>query len=160
MKRKRIRISTNLGAGILGLLFAALLFVLTKNNIQIPVSETDMINSATVPYLLALLIGACSLALLGKTLVLKHEVYEERDIQIELRNLIFIGLLIVYVALMPYLGFLLTSLAFSAGTLFFVGCRNTKHYCVVLLFVAAVWAVFRFGLKIDLPGFLGGGFYV
>lgn len=156
-KEKTVRIPTNLCTGIFGAILSGLLFFLTKTSIVIPVSETSIINSATVPYLIAFMIVLCSVYLLLKS-TRKKENYSEKDFQTECNNIIFILLLCAYVGFMELLGFLWDSLLFTNITLIFLGNKKKKYHMVLSIVVLAIWLIFCFLLEIRLPAFGGGLF--
>lgn len=71
-----------------------------------------------------------------------------------------IAALLAYILVMPYLGYLLSTLLFFAGMAWLIGARRVPTIVLASLGVtAAVWAVFVWGLGVHPPrgiGFLEG----
>lgn len=61
------------------------------------------------------------------------------------------GMMIVYILLMPPLGFILSTVLFGLCLLFLLGSRRLPHYLVYIVCVGVVYFVFKNLLYVHLP---------
>ena len=64
----------------------------------------------------------------------------------------YLGIIVAYIFLMPRIGFILTTLAFLYGSFFLLQVKNkTLLYLFPVVFTAILYAVFRLGFSVPLP---------
>lgn len=66
---------------------------------------------------------------------------------------IYIGIIAVYLILLPFTGYLPTSIAFCISYLFIYKMKIKSKISVITAFIipVGIWAIFRFALKVALP---------
>ncbi len=154
-KMKTIRIKTNLIFGIVAMLFAGVLWFLIPS--QVPASKvaTEYVDGSFMPKLMSIVMGLCGLVCLLRSIIFKDHDEKEITCEIEIKNCLYLGMVIAYGLLAIYASFLLASLAFGCGSLCFMKCRNFKKYILVTIVILAVTLVFKYGLKVRFGGLWG-----
>jgi hypothetical protein len=69
----------------------------------------------------------------------------------EFRSLLVFLLFLVYAVLFRHVGFILASIFVPPAILFVMGSRKLIHYLSIYTFIAIIYAVFQFVLKVRLP---------
>lgn len=148
----RVKMPINLVSGIFFLLFSIALFLVIPG--QIKVMNSEVVTSRTFPYLLALLLMVMSMKQIAATLIKylkkQHITIREFDLKVEAKALLLFLFLIIYLVLMPLVGFLLSSLLMVSAFLIFFRTKNWISYVVVLGSTISVYYIFRYFLNVQL----------
>ena len=91
---KKIKIKTNLVFGILALLLSVIVFFLIPKQIPISTLTKEHINGRFIPRLMCLIMFICGLACLIRSLVFKDDDEKEIELDIELKNVIYLGIVL------------------------------------------------------------------
>lgn len=152
---KTVKIKTNLIFGIIAIICAVVLWCLIPS--QVPASKvaTEHINGSFMPKLMAVLMCICGVISIIKSLLFKDEDVKEITINIESKNWIYLGFIVVYGLLARYFSFLIASVMFGVGSLYFMKCKDVKKYIIVVVVIVAVCLIFKFGLKVKFGGVFG-----
>ena len=153
----KVKYNSEIIAGLIFSLVAAVLFFMIPNEIQ--TLETTPVNAQTIPKIaLGSLFGFSILLLLQglffipkKELVFGKELYGSRDFRDSLRSLIYIGLIMVYVFLFKILGFIASNIYLIFAVLIYYGTKKKYYYAIALFVCAIVYLVFTQVLNISLP---------
>jgi hypothetical protein len=149
----KVRIHTDLFSGIGFLVLAVVLLIVIPQEVKVVTDES--VNSRTFPYLIALLLMVMSLKTIAvsvRSILRKEEKgYVDFDLKVELKALIFILLLVLYVVLMRLAGYLAASLVMAGGFLLLFRSRSFKYYAIVLACTVAVYLIFKLALNVQLP---------
>ena len=148
----KVRVPTNLVGGISFFSISIVLVILIPK--QIPIMaffQTTNINSRFVPYILSGIIFLLSMILIIQSLVFKKEQYLEFDLSKEMKGLLYILILILFVFLVKYIGFLISSILMGAGTLAFLKVKAVKTYAIVLISILVLNVLFVYAFNIPLP---------
>lgn len=145
-----IKIKTNLIGGIVAAVFSIVLFSLSFK-IEESISTGSSVGSAFFPKMMAILIFLLSMGMLIQSIITKK--YEIIDINVsdEIRVLLFLGIIVVYIISLKYLGFLIATIAMNSSVLWVLKSRKWKAYAICIVAAFVVYAGFRYGLRINLP---------
>lgn len=154
-KGRRLRIPTNLCAGILFILAALTIRLLIPGQINLEKATPQLIDSQFLPKLLVYIMGAAGMILIFRSLILKNEEYKELSAATELRRAGFIVMLLCYVAAIDLIGFLFSSLLFAATFLFVLGIRKWSWYVIVMTGAVVIYIMFRFLLNVRFTSMWG-----
>lgn len=148
----KLRIKKNLWSGIVAVAFSAVLWFALPYCIKSKVNTlTSAVGPDYLPRLIIILMAICGVCLMIYSLVFKKDETVEVVLKEEARTFVFIALILAYILLMPILGFLITTLAFSCLALFFMETRKPSHYAVIAVLVVGIFVGFKYGLKVPLP---------
>ena len=144
-------------AGLLFTVVATVLFFLVPS--QIRTLETTEINARTVPGIAlgGLAIFSFLLFLQGvflrpkKVVVFNAELYASRSFRDIVRSLVYIAIIVVYVVLFRFLGFIASNVYLILAVLLYYGSAKKSHYIVAFLVSGLVYLVFTVVLNISLP---------
>ena len=149
---KEIKIKKNLASGIISVLAGTVLWLMIPYCIKSKVNYlTSSIGPTYMPKLIVIVMIVCGVGLIIQSLILKKDETVTISISDELRVLIYLGLLIAYILLLPILGFILTSGLFVCCSLWLMESRNKFHYLTALIIVLLVFVGFKYGLSVNLP---------
>jgi putative tricarboxylic transport membrane protein len=146
-----MRIRTDLIGGAVFLIFSVILYLIIPNQIKQTYTQNQYINALIVPRMIAYLIGGFSLVLVLKSVVLKKDNVVVLEVSKELASLIFFGLMLVYLILIPILGYLISMIAMSITSLAYQKVKSIKQYIAVLIINIVVYVGFTYVLKVPLP---------
>ena len=152
---KKIKIKTNLVFGILALLLSAIVFFLIPKQIPISTLTKEHINGRFIPRLMCLIMFICGLACLIRSLVFKDDDEKEIELDIELKNVIYLGIVLVYGLLARYVSFIVASVLFGIASLFYMRQKSWKKYVIVTIVIISVALIFKYSLKVRFGGLLG-----
>ena len=65
--------------------------------------------------------------------------------------LLFAAVMIIYVILLPIIGFVFSSVLFVCASLFLMECKKPMYYFSTVLLVLVIFAAFKYGLSVALP---------
>lgn len=152
LHEKEIRIPVDLTVGVLFFLFAlAILLVMPQ---QVAISEKDTVNGRAFPTLLMVVMMICCAMLVGKEL---YKLATKRplnwkviNLQTELKALVILAILVVTYLLCRFTDLFVVGAIFCClGFLVYFRCKKPSYYVITLTLAVAIWAAFRFVLKVD-----------
>lgn len=146
-----IKLRTNLIGGLLGLIIAAIIWFVIPAQIKVMQASTYSVDARFMPRLVTLIIALMSIVLLIQSLVLKKERIVDIIIKEETRVIVFYLILVAYVVLIPIIGFLISTLLISLGTLLYLRCKRKSYYIITGVIVAGIYLAFIFLLNVPLP---------
>ncbi len=152
LHEKEIRIPVDLTVGVLFFLFAlAILLVMPQ---QVAISEKDTVNGRAFPTLLMVVMMICCAMLVGKELyklATKQPLnWKVINLQTELKALVILAILVVTYLLCRFTDLFVVGAIFCClGFLVYFRCKKSSYYVITLTLAVAIWAAFRFVLKVD-----------
>ena len=152
LHEKEIRIPVDLTVGVLFFLFAlAILLVMPQ---QVAISEKDPVNGRAFPTLLMVVMMICCAMLVGKELyklATKQPLnWKVINLQTELKALVILVILVVTYLLCRFTDLFVVGAIFCClGFLVYFRCKKPSYYVITLTLAVAIWAAFRFVLKVD-----------
>ena len=146
-----IKLRTNLIGGLLGLIIAAIIWFVIPVQVKVMQASTYSVDARFMPRLVTLIIALMSIVLLIQSLVLKKERIVDIIIKEETRVIVFYLILVAYVVLIPIIGFLISTLLISLGTLLYLRCKRKSYYIITGVIVAGIYLAFIFLLNVPLP---------
>ena len=152
LHEKEIRIPVDLTVGVLFFLFAlAILLVMPQ---QVAISEKDTVNGRAFPTLLMVVMMICCAMLVGKELyklATKQPLnWKVINLQTELKALVILVILVVTYLLCRFTDLFVVGAIFCClGFLVYFRCKKSSYYVITLTLAVAIWAAFRFVLKVD-----------
>lgn len=153
MKSSKRGLNINLFAGIFCLTMSALFLYASWTYPKL--DRVGLIVGARLfPKIVSVGMLVSSIAVILQALLKPQprEAYTGEEKREYLRALAVIALCIAYVLVMPFLGFLITSVIFTAAAQVIFGNRNIPSLVLVsILFPVALYAAFRYGLSVLLP---------
>lgn len=152
---KKIKVKTNLIFGLIAVVVSVTIWLLIPSQVKPSKVATEYINGSFMPKLMAVIMFVCGLICIIKSLVFKNNDDKEIEIEIELKNLIYILMVVVYGLLAKYISFLIASVLFGLGSLFFMKERGAKKYFIVTATIISIALIFKFLLKVNFSGLLG-----
>lgn len=152
---KTIKLKTNLLFGIVAILLSVLIWVIIPKQIPVMALTKEHINGRFMPRLMCVIMFACGLICILRSLLLKDDDEKTIEMNIELKNIIYLGIVIGYGLVARYVSFLLASVLFGNASLFFMKSRSWKKHLFVTAFVCVVAIVFKYLLKVRFGGFWG-----
>ncbi|MCX3065985.1 tripartite tricarboxylate transporter TctB family protein [Cetobacterium somerae] len=148
-----MKLKTNLIGGSLFLSISVIIWFLIPS--QIILTQNTSINSQTFPRLIVSLsiISSILLILKESIKIIKKEPTEEIEFIFnnEVKVIVMLILLVVYVFLFEYLGFLFSSIIYSFLTLMYYKSKNIKYYISIALVCLIVNYIFKNLLLVQLP---------
>jgi hypothetical protein len=115
------------------------------------ISSKYSINAQFLPKMVAVVIFILGVSLIIQSLILKIEKIYTFETSKEVKPLLFYVILILYVLLISYIGFLVPSLIMSCSVLLFLGSKRVSHYIIVISIVVAINFIFKLALNVPLP---------
>lgn len=151
----KVKINSNMMTGGVFLILSAVLHFLIPS--QIKTYETGPITAATVPTLLIRGLILCSVILLIQGIVSKDKKEYVisgalfcKDNLRRLKPLLYIAMLLAYAIILPYAGFVVSSLLLSNGILFYFGARKWWFYAIVSANIVFAYFAFQ-AMSVSLP---------
>ncbi|WP_407267774.1 tripartite tricarboxylate transporter TctB family protein [Radiobacillus sp. PE A8.2] len=151
-----IKVPTNLVGGILIMLLSLIIWFLIP--VQIPIMATfegKLIDSRFVPRLLVATMFLISAILIISSLVFKKEKTIVYNVRSELKGILYLSILVIYILLVKYIGFLIACLLLAIVTLIYFKVKAIKYYAITLSVFVAIYLIFYFILEVPLPGIMG-----
>lgn len=121
---------------------------------QVKIYEEGVVNTRFLPYLVTILIFVCGIADLIQTLRERKEEEEKHyfDKKGTLRVLIAVAALIIWLLVMPKIGFVIATALLSAGIMILAGNRNVIQILALsLILTLSVYVLFKLVLNLRLP---------
>ena len=147
---KKIRYRSNLTAGIVSIIFGAIVLSVIPSQISLGFDNTYGITPRTIPYVLA---GICiffGALLIVQSLVLKKDTVKEMELSRELKALAYMAVFVVY-SLLFNVSFVIATILLGAVTLMFLKCKKPLYYAIVAVTVVFLYFVLTQFLHIQLP---------
>ena len=149
---KQIKLKKNLSSAIIGTLFGAVMLVAIPYCIKAKISLVSSgIGPDYLPRLVAILMICCGIGLVFQSLVLKKDEEVVIEFGREGHALLFAAVMIIYVILLPIIGFVFSSVLFVCASLFLMECKKPMYYFSTVLLVLVIFAAFKYGLSVALP---------
>lgn len=146
----KIKYRSNLLAGCLAIVAAAVLFLIIPSQVGLESSATYGITSRTLPYALSILSAACGVGLIVQSLVLKKDEVREIDLLQEGKGLLYMLVLLAYGWGFSR-SFLISTSLLGAATLALQKDKKPLHYVVVVAVVVVLYFTFTELLHVRLP---------
>ena len=147
----KIRIKTNLLAGIVTGAFALAMLLVLPGQVRIPAYDSGAPSPRIIPAVALVGIALCAVALIVQSLILKREKIYEFDTKKEIPALVLIALFCLYVFLMQFMGFVLASVLIFSAILFYEGERKPRIYIFTALAAIGIFLLFKYVFNISLP---------
>jgi hypothetical protein len=152
LEKINITYPSDLVTGILFLVVSVVVLLIMPD--QVAVSEKDLVNGRAFPTMLAYLMLAMSLLLVGNELVKlitkKPLVTKTMNLLVEVKALIIIGILIVTYLLAKVTDlFVIGGLFCAVSFLVFFRCKKKSYYAITVSAAVLIWVVFRFVLSVN-----------
>ncbi|WP_283673418.1 tripartite tricarboxylate transporter TctB family protein [Butyricicoccus sp. Marseille-Q5471] len=153
----KIKYNSEIISGIVFLVAAAILWVLVPS--QIDTLETSAVNAQTIP---RIAIGGMFLFSLGlllqgvfanekKVVILNRSTFASESFRKEMRSVLYALILLAYIVLLTFVGFLISTALLVVAILLFYGVRKWYYYAIPLAMVGVVYFVFKTLLHVSLP---------
>ena len=152
---KTLRIKTNLVFGIIAVCTAVALWLIIPWQVPASLITNEKIDGRFMPRLLAVLMAICGISCIIKSLVFKNEDVKTIACPIEMKNIIYLGMVIVYGILAIYVSFILSSIVFGCCLLLYMKTKDFRKYLVVTVVIIAVSIAFKYGLRVRFGGIWG-----
>lgn len=146
----KVRLRTNLCAGIVSIIAGALLFWIVPQQIGLDYGTTYGITSRTIPYAVAILWIVCGCVLLVQSLILKKETVKTLVLKDEAIVLGYMVVLVLYMMTFQK-SFLIATSALGVISLAFMRVKKPLYYIIVVAAVVIIWALFTQMLHVSLP---------
>ena len=153
-KLEKINISypADLATGIIFLAISVIVLLIMPN--QVSISEKDLVNGRAFPTMLAYLMMAMSLLLIGtelsKLITKKPMVMKTMNALVEAKALVLIAILVVTYLLAKVADlFVLGGLFCAVSFLVFFRCKKKSYYAITVSAAILIWVVFRFVLNVN-----------
>ena len=152
LEKINITYPSDLVTGILFLVVSVVVLLIMPS--QVAISEKDLVNGRAFPTMLAYLMLAMSLLLVGNELVKvitkKPLVTKTMNLLVEVKALIIIGILIVTYLLAKVTDlFVIGGLFCAVSFLVFFRCKKKSYYAITVSAAVLIWVVFRFVLSVN-----------
>ncbi|MEG0235094.1 tripartite tricarboxylate transporter TctB family protein [Cetobacterium sp.] len=148
-----MKLKTDLLGGSLFLFVSIIVWFLIPS--QIILTQSTSINSQTFPRLIVGIAIVSSILLILKDVIkiIKKEPVEEVEIILnnEIKVIIMLIILTLYIFLFEYIGFLFSSIIYSFLTLMYYKSKNIKYYIYIALVCFVVNYIFKNLLLVQLP---------
>lgn len=153
----KIKYNSEIISGVVFLVAAVILWVLVPS--QINTLETSEVNAQTIP---RIAIGGMFLFSLGlllqgifanekKVVILNRSTFESENFRKEMRSVLYALILLAYIVLLTFVGFLISTALLVVAILLFYGARKWYYYAIPLGMVGVVYFVFKTLLHVSLP---------
>lgn len=152
LEKINITYPSDLVTGVLFLILSVVILLIMPQQVQI--SDKDLVNGRAFPTMLAYLMMAMSLMLIGKELVKlvtkKPMEMKTMNLLVEVKALVIMGILIVTYLLAKVTDLFVIGAVFcSVAFLIFFRCKKKSYYAITLTVAVAIWVVFRFVLNVN-----------
>lgn len=152
LEKKEVSIPVDLVAGVLFFVFGV--FILAVMPAQVTVSDKDVINGRAFPtMLMVLLMIACACLIIKEVYhMIRKEPLTRKTINllVEIKAFIIFGILLVTFLISKYTQrFVAGALFCCIGFLMYFRCKKPAYYAITIGLAVAIWAAFRYLLKVN-----------
>jgi putative tricarboxylic transport membrane protein len=153
LEKHKMNVPINIVGSILFIVIALVCLKLVPS--QIHVNTTSQITARTFPVLMLQIVLLFSSVLLLKdiiSLIRKKEIErKEITLLVEVRALIILAMMVVFLLLLHYIGFIFSSIVFGILMLFYFRCRKLSSYIIICSAAIMIGFLFQYLLKVRLP---------
>lgn len=146
----KIKLETNLFAGVLSLVFAVAVWIAIPYQIG-KAGGSIAANPRLFPQIFCAIIGLLGIILIFSSIVLHQKSVKEINLPKEGKKLLYFLIVAVYVFCMGWFGFLIPSIIFVVVTLLYCKCYKPSYYIIGGCFAAALYTVFTYVLGVHFP---------
>ncbi len=147
----KVKIKTNLTAGIVMAIFAIVMLLVMPTQVRLPMYDSGAPSPRIIPGICLVGILICSVLLIVQSLVFHKETIYEFDLEKEKHELVLIGLLLLFVAGTLTLGFVVSGIIIFCAIEFYVGERKPVMYLYTIAAVFIVYFLFQHLFHVSLP---------
>lgn len=147
-----LKVNMNVFKGVLFLCLAIIVLAITPS--QVGVIEGEIINSRSFPYLVTGIMIASSLLLILEGLMSKQKTYfivSKEEAKKWVVPLAVFVLVLIYVLIIPILGFVISSFIATTVLLLMVKCKKPLYYIIIFICIFAIYYLFTEFLTVPLP---------
>ncbi|MGD1821431.1 MAG: tripartite tricarboxylate transporter TctB family protein [Pleomorphochaeta sp.] len=148
-----VRIPINTVGSIIFIVISSVLLYLVPS--QIKINTTSQVTAQTFPVLMLRIMLIFSIVLLIKEIVAifrKNErEYKEINLLVEVRFLILLSLLILFLVMLHFTSFILSSIVFGILMLFYFRAKKITSYIIIILAAILIGYLFQNVLHVRLP---------
>lgn len=148
-----VKIKTNLVSGIIFFILSCILLAVIPQQIRQTYQQNQYIDAKAIPQMIGCVTALISVLLIVKSLVFHQETVKTYVVKPEMMAILYFCGLLLYLVLIPHLGFLLSSLLLGAGTMAYQKVKSVRQWAVVLAIMIVIYFGFSKGLNIILPEF-------
>lgn len=152
LAKKNFTVPVDLTAGILFFLFGV--FVLAVTPTQVTISDKDVVNGRAFPTMLMVLMMICCVFLIGKEIyrLVRRQPLTAKTINllVEVKALIIFCILLISFLICKYTErFVIGAVFCCLGFLVYFRCKKPAYYAITVALAVAIWAAFRYLLKVN-----------
>ena len=153
LEKHKITVPINIVGSILFIIVSSILLLLIPA--QIKINTTAQVNARTFPSLMLKIVLIFSIVLLIKDIIsiIRKKEIEKREFNllVEVRFLIILGELIIFLVLLYFTNFILSSIIFGFLMLFYFRAKKISSYLIILLAAIIIGYLFQNVLHVRLP---------
>lgn len=153
LDKHKITLPINIVGSILFIVVSIVLLKLVPS--QIKVNTTAQVNARTFPLLMLRIVLVFSIILLVKDIlfiVTKREIEKrEFSLLVEVRFLILLSMLIIFLVLLHFTSFIVSSIIFGVLMLFYFRSKKIINYIIIILAAFLIGYLFQNVLHVRLP---------
>jgi putative tricarboxylic transport membrane protein len=146
-------IPINIVGSILFIIVSSILLYLVPS--QIKINTEAVVNARTFPLLMLRIVLIFSIILLIKDIIFiitKREIEtKELNLLVEVKFLIILSMLIIFLALLYFTNFILSSIVFGILMLFYFRSKKLSNYLIIILAAILIGYLFQNVLHVRLP---------
>ena len=147
------KIKTHLWSGILMGALSIWLLLSTENQVRVPAFDSGAPSPRIIPYIVLVLMLVSSIGLIVQSLVFKKDKEVDFDWTKEKPIILLILGLCIYVAMINFLGFVISSLIVFPLILFYCGERKPGIYVFTIAIAVGIYLLFQTVFHVSLPTF-------
>jgi hypothetical protein len=153
LEKHSMSVPINIVGPIIFIIIAIICLIMVPS--QIHINTTSPINARTFPVLMLRIVLIFSAVLLLKdiiSLIRKKEIEtKEINLLVEVRALIILAMLILFLVLLHFSSFVASSIVFGILMLFYFRCRKISSYIIICSAAIIIGFLFQYVLKVRLP---------
>ncbi|MCY1151211.1 MAG: tripartite tricarboxylate transporter TctB family protein [Sphaerochaetaceae bacterium] len=153
LEKHKMTIPINIVGSILFIIVSSILLYLVPS--QIKINTEAVVNARTFPLLMLRIVLIFSIILLIKDIIFiitKREIEtKELNLLVEVKFLIILSMLIIFLALLYFTNFILSSIVFGILMLFYFRSKKLSNYLIIILAAILIGYLFQNVLHVRLP---------
>lgn len=147
-----IRVKKDLGMGALSCITAVIFWFLIPVGITSKATiVTNAVGPDYMPRLLCIVMFVLGAILVGKSILRHADTEEVIDLSAEKDVFLYLGNLVLFLVLMPVIGFLASAALMSILAFAIFREKHKLYYVIMAGVCVAVYTVFKYVLKVPLP---------